>query len=88
MDEIFELATLIQTGKIEPYPVVLMGIDYWAPLVELVQGTMVREGTIGAHDTLPALLTDDPDAALEWLVPRARALLVPRSRRDAKDLES
>ena len=75
MDEVFELATLIQTGKIEPYPVVIMGKDYWAPLVDLVQGTMIREGTISPGDTLPVLLTDDPDKAVEWIVPRARALL-------------
>jgi hypothetical protein len=84
LDELFELGTLIQTGKIEPYPVVLMGREYWAPLVQMVQGTMVREGTIHPDDTLPALLTDDPDEAMEWLVPRARALLVPRDRRKAR----
>ena len=83
LDELFELGTLIQTGKIEPYPVVLMGREYWAPLVRMVQGTMVREGTIHPTDTLPALLTDHPDEAMEWLVPKARALLVPRDRRKA-----
>src|SRR5581483_5005060 len=43
MDEIFETATLIQTGKIRGFPVVLMGKEYWAPLVTLIE-EMVREG--------------------------------------------
>lgn len=81
LDELFELATLIQTRKIEPYPVVLMGREYWDCLDDLVRGTMVQEGTIDRDDTLPALLTDDPDQAMEWLVPRARALFVPRTLR-------
>jgi uncharacterized protein (TIGR00730 family) len=63
MDEIFETATLIQTGKIRRFPVVIMGVDYWAPLIEFVRGTMVREGTISPGDTEGIILTDDPEEA-------------------------
>lgn len=75
MDEIFELATLIQTGKIEPYPCVLMGRHYWQPLIRLVEVRMVREATWGPDEVAPWMLTDDPDEAMEWLVPRARRLI-------------
>ncbi|MGH9465618.1 MAG: TIGR00730 family Rossman fold protein [Thermoanaerobaculia bacterium] len=75
MDEIFELATLIQTGKIEPYPIVMMGREYWQPLFQLLQSRMFREATLSPDEIGPLLLTDDPEQAMEWLVPRARRLI-------------
>ncbi|MHC4976113.1 MAG: LOG family protein [Planctomycetota bacterium] len=63
MDEIFETATLIQTGKISRFPLVLMGREYWAPLIDFVRETMLEEGTIGAEDIQNVLITDDPDEA-------------------------
>jgi len=60
MDEVFETATLIQTGKIQNFPVVLMGLDYWAPLIDFIRNTMVQAGTIDAHDVDRVILTDDP----------------------------
>ena len=63
MDEIFETATLIQTGKISKFPLVLMGMDYWGPLVDFVRDTMLGQGTIGAGDIQNILLTDDPEEA-------------------------
>jgi hypothetical protein len=75
MDEIFELATLVQTGKIEPYPLVMMGREYWQPLFQLLQSRMFREATVSPDEIGPLLLTDDPDQATEWLVPRARRLI-------------
>ena len=43
LDEIFETLTLIQTGKMANFPVVLMGSDYWAPLVEFVRHMLARK---------------------------------------------
>ena len=63
MDEIFETATLIQTGKINDFPIVLMGLDYWGPLIEFVRDTMVPAGTIDAEDASRVILTDDPAEA-------------------------
>jgi uncharacterized protein (TIGR00730 family) len=64
MDELFEAATLIQTGKIENFPLVLMGVDYWRPLVAFLRETMVAAGTITAADVDRILVTDDVAAAV------------------------
>jgi uncharacterized protein (TIGR00730 family) len=63
MDELFEAATLIQNGKIENFPVVVFGKDYWRPLFDLMH-EMVRVGTIGARDLELLLLTDSVDEAI------------------------
>ncbi|MFG0283645.1 MAG: TIGR00730 family Rossman fold protein [Phycisphaerales bacterium JB039] len=64
LDEIFETVTLIQTGKVRDFPVVVMGRDYWQPLLDFIQGTLVREGTISESDLSLAKVTDDPDEAM------------------------
>jgi uncharacterized protein (TIGR00730 family) len=64
MDEIFEAATLIQTGKMKDFPVVLMGLDYWKPLMTFLEKTMVPAGTIEARDLERLQITDSAvDAA-------------------------
>ena len=67
MDEIFETATLMQTGKIRDFPVVVMGSDYWKPLGPFLQETMIDHGTIDARDLDYnfARMTDDPQEALD-----------------------
>jgi uncharacterized protein (TIGR00730 family) len=66
MDELFEAVTLIQTGKIESFPVVLFGKDYWRPLVEFLD-EMVRVGTIGAEDLHLLLFTDSVEDAMKHI---------------------
>jgi len=63
MDEIFETATLIQTGKTERFPVVLMGTEFYAPLYEFLRGPMLQEGCIGEGE-VTAVSTDDPAEAI------------------------
>lgn len=63
MDELFEALTLIQTGKIRNFPVVLMGRQYYQPLIEFMQD-MIRERTISASDLDLLLVTDSVDEAL------------------------
>ncbi|MCC6151029.1 MAG: TIGR00730 family Rossman fold protein [Planctomycetes bacterium] len=63
MDEIFETATLVQTGKIHNFPVILMGRDYWQPMLDFLRDTMVRERTIDALDLERLIVTDSPTEA-------------------------
>lgn len=65
LDEVFETAVLIQTGKIEQFPVILMGTDYWAPLMSFVRETMLPARTISEEDPGLLTLTDDPGEALD-----------------------
>ena len=84
MDELFEAATLIQTGKVEDFPVVLLGVDYWQPLLDFLRGTMVARGTISAADVDRIVVTDDADVAVETIRDlaqrRFRLRLEPRLR--------
>jgi uncharacterized protein (TIGR00730 family) len=64
MDEIFETATLIQTGKIRNFPLVLMGREFWTPLVEFVGQRMVEEKTIAAADFERLIVCDAPAEAV------------------------
>ena len=63
MDELFEALTLVQTGKIRSFPIVLMGTSYWRRLLHLIH-RMEHEGTISADDLRLWLTTDDLDEAL------------------------
>ena len=64
MDEAFEAITLIQTGKIKSFPIILMGKDYWQPLVDFARDTMVGRATISPEDLDLVTFTDDPDEAM------------------------
>ncbi len=63
MDELFEALTLIQTDKILEFPVVLMGQDYYAPLIAFFDD-MVRAGTISEADLRLFMITDSVDEAM------------------------
>ena len=63
LDELFEALTLVQTKKIEMFPVVLMGVAYWSRLLDFIRGTLVRNKTIDAADTRLLTVTDSPDEA-------------------------
>jgi len=70
LDECFESATLIQTGKIEGFPVVLMGREYWKDLEELLEG-MIRAGTISPDDLDHLLFTDSVEEAMTHIRKRS-----------------
>ncbi len=64
MDEVFETLTLVQTAKIGHFPVVLMGVEFWTPMLDFLRNRMVAQGTIGADDLDLITLTDDPAVAV------------------------
>ena len=66
MDEVFETATLIQTGKMNSFPMVAMGIDYWAELIDFIQKAMLAEGTI-RPDEVEVHQTDSPPDAVDYI---------------------
>src|SRR5262249_20899288 len=63
LDELFEALTLIQTGKIYQFPVILFCRHYWAGLVRWLQARALREGKIAASDIDLLMMTDDPGQA-------------------------
>jgi uncharacterized protein (TIGR00730 family) len=73
MDELFEALTLIQTGKIENFPVVLLGRDYWQGLIDWLRQTMLTEGKISEADLELLYVTDSIEEAAEVIVTCARS---------------
>jgi uncharacterized protein (TIGR00730 family) len=68
LDEAFEALTLIQTGKIYQFPVVLFGRHYWAGLIRWLQSRVLGEGKISPGDLDLMLLTDDPQEAAHAVI--------------------
>ena len=71
LDEFFEALTLVQTGKIARFPIILMGSDYWAPLIDFINARMVAAGTISPADPAFITVTDSPDDVERVLVQHA-----------------
>jgi uncharacterized protein (TIGR00730 family) len=67
-DELFEALTLIQTGKVLNFPVVLYGSDYWQGLIDWVHAQTLSRGMISPDDEELLYLTDDPQQAVETVV--------------------
>jgi hypothetical protein len=67
LDEIFETATLIQTGKIQDFPLVLMGVEYWRPLLEFLRESMTTAGTVDPADVARLIVTDSPAEAIRCI---------------------
>ena len=65
LDELFEVLTLVQTGKAKPVPIVLFGTAFWKKLINFE--AMVEEGTISPQDLGLFLYTDDPQEAWDFI---------------------
>ena len=65
LDELFETATLIQTGKIRDFPLVLLGRDFWQPLVDFMKERLIEGRTIDPVDEQRILVTDSPEEAVQ-----------------------
>ncbi|HOO37558.1 MAG TPA: TIGR00730 family Rossman fold protein [Deltaproteobacteria bacterium] len=65
MDELFESLTLIQTDKMKPFPVILVGSDYWGGLLNWITDTMLKNDMILSEDTAIFTLVDSPSDAVD-----------------------
>jgi uncharacterized protein (TIGR00730 family) len=65
LDELFEALTLVQTGKITKFPIVLVDSEYWSGLLSWVEGTLVRDGKISAADQTLLHVADDPAEVIQ-----------------------
>ena len=74
LDELFEALTLIQTGKIYRFPVILFGRYYWAGLLRGLQARVLSEGKISEGDLDLMLVTDDPAEAVQAILSAYRSL--------------
>jgi len=73
MDELFEITTLVQTERIKDFPIVLMGVDFWQPLLHYLEETFVSHETIGPSDISELFfLTDSVDEALIYIKNKIR----------------
>lgn len=80
MDEIFETATLIQTKKIDPFPLVLVNRDYWQPLLAFLHERLLAAGNVDATDLALIDLVDSAAEALAIVRTRALPAAAPRLR--------
>jgi uncharacterized protein (TIGR00730 family) len=67
MDELFEALTLVQTGKITRFPIVLVGSGYWSGLLSWVRDTMVAEGKVALGDLQLLHVADDPAEVVQLI---------------------
>jgi len=77
MDEFFESLTLVQTHKIESFPVVLMGSTYWHPLAQWLRNFMLAEGCIGGADLQLFHIMDEPEEAVRYITSQTQRAVRP-----------
>ena len=74
LDELFEAVTLVQTQKVTSFPIVLLGTDYWAGLLDWLKASALDHGTISEKDLRLLQVTDDIDEAVRTIVASDRRL--------------
>lgn len=67
MDELFESLTLIQTKRIKPFPIVLVGSSFWSGLVEWLKESFIENGTISEKDMELFKIIDDHEEVVEYI---------------------
>ncbi len=67
LDEFFEAVTLVQTNKIRPFPVILVGSDFWNSLIEWMEKSMVARGTISKEEMMIFKVMDDPEEIAAYI---------------------
>lgn len=87
MDELFESLTLVQTKKIFPIGIFLVGTDYWAPMLEFIKASMLSEGTISREDFDLIRMTDDLDTIVQYTEEQIKFKLTEMEQEELTDLE-
>jgi len=82
LDELFESLTLIQTGKIRNFPLVLFGSEYWRGLLDWLKTTVEKEGKISPGDLDLIKVTDSPQEAVDHIVSRFKEDLQLRAEKN------
>lgn len=67
LDELFESMTLIQTQRIKPFPIILVGSDFWTGLVDWIKDKMLAEGNINKEDILLFKVLDDAEEVVNFI---------------------
>ncbi len=83
LDELFESLTLVQTGKIDHFPVILFGTSYWRPLLDWLHDPVAEHGLIGDTDVGLMRWTDETDEVVAWLLESFAAALRDQQAADA-----
>jgi uncharacterized protein (TIGR00730 family) len=68
LDELFEAVTLVQTGKVTRFPVILMGTEYWGGLIDWIKSRLLADGKVSPSDLELLQVTDDVDEAVRLIV--------------------
>ncbi|MCK0438106.1 TIGR00730 family Rossman fold protein [Gordonia alkaliphila] len=68
LDELFEALTLVQTGKVKRFPIVLIGRDFWSPLVDWMRGTLLAGEKISPEDLELITVVDTPQEAVDVVI--------------------
>lgn len=74
MDELFEALTLVQTGKVRPFPIILLGVEYWQGLIDWMRKTMLENGCIEERELHLFSVVDDAESAAKIILQHARML--------------
>lgn len=74
LDELFNSLTLVQTGKVEDFPVVLYGGEFWKGLLDWIKGEMVDTGTLSLAEMDLITLADTPEEAARPVIAKGKAL--------------
>jgi uncharacterized protein (TIGR00730 family) len=77
LDELFESLTLIQTGKVLHFPVILFDAAYWQPLLDWIRDRLLADGMISVEDLALLTVTDDPQEVVRMV----RAVVSPQTAR-------
>ena len=77
LDEAFEVATLMQTGKLESFPLIAVGADFWDPMISFARETMIRQGTLEEQEARFVRRVDTAQGVIDVI---REAGLLPKSK--------